>query len=70
MYQNNGSASNFEHFTTIDLMPTCNNYWLNLRSKTEEEIVFELSFRYSSVHNVQVYNNLLLELFKDYLTIK
>lgn len=65
MYQNNGSVSNFEKCSRIDLVPALNNYWLYIFSRTDNEIVFEINFRYNSSNRKEIFEKFILELFNE-----
>jgi hypothetical protein len=69
MYQKNGACSDFKNCDRVDLKPCMNDYWLNINFKSETEIIFVLTFRYSQ--NKEKYENIfakmLLFLFRDCL---
>lgn len=67
MYQNNGACSDFQNCDRVDLKPCMNDYWLNINFKSETEIIFVLSFRYSQNKEKyeKIFSKMLLFLFRD-----
>jgi hypothetical protein len=67
MYQKNGSCSDFKNCDRVDLKPCMNDYWLNIRFKSETEIIFVLKFRYSPSKEdcENIFSKMLLFLFSN-----
>ena len=63
-YQYNETPSTFEESTRVNLIPSRNNYWINIDEKSEDNIIFRINFRYFK-EKAEVYNNFISEIFDN-----